>query len=207
MSQVYVWDKFIRCFHWSLVTLFIVSYLTGDEWQSVHTLSGYAITALIAARLIWGFIGSRYARFSQFVKSPKDTINYLKDIFAGHPKRYLGHNPAGGAMVVAILITLSMTTLSGMKLLAVEEGEGPFADNSLNPSFTLIETAYADSDDDDHEYEHEENEEEEFWEEIHELSINLMLLLIVLHVIGVFIASKQHKESLVKAMVTGNKEE
>ena len=213
MSQIYVWDKFIRIFHWSLVALFIISYLTGDELEFIHTWSGYSITVLIFARLGWGFIGSKYARFSEFVQTPKKVIGYLKQIASGKPRRYIGHNPAGGAMVVAILFALIMTTFSGMKLLAIEEGEGPFAQST---TISLLQPAFADEDryEDHDEHEdsssevsgHESNEDdEEFWEEIHEFFVNIMLLLIVLHVIGVVVASRQHDESLVKAMMTGKK--
>ena len=213
MSQVYVWDKFIRIFHWSLVALFLISYLTGDEFQSIHTWSGYSITVLVFARLAWGFAGSKYARFSEFVQTPKKVMAYLKQIASGKPKRYIGHNPAGGAMVVAILVALIGTTFSGMKLLAIEEGEGPFAQST---TISLVQPAFADEDryEDHDEHEdsaaeksgHEPNEaDEEFWEEIHEFFINMMLLLIVLHLIGVVVASRQHGESLVKAMMTGKK--
>lgn len=212
MSQVYVWDKLVRTFHWTLIMLFVLSYLTGDEQESIHTWSGYLITGLVLVRIIWGLVGSKYARFSNFVRNPFTIIRYLREIAGGNPKRYLGHNPAGGAMVVAILASLLMTTLSGMKLLAIEEGEGPFAQNI---EMTLVDSAFADSDDeeydDDDEYEHSESayqdheDEEEFWEEIHEFFVNLMLLLIVLHVLGVFLASSQHDESLVRSMVTGQK--
>lgn len=202
MNTVYVWDKFIRFFHWSLVVLFIVSYITADELESVHVLSGYSITALLFTRLVWGFVGSKYARFSEFVRTPKTVFSYLRQVVTGQPKRYLGHNPAGGAMVVAILFTLGMTVFSGMKLLAVEEGEGPFAQQG---SSSLISSALAD--DDDHEYSRGENgeEEDEFWEETHEFFVNLMLMFIVVHVLGVFMASKQHNELLVKSMINGKK--
>ena len=107
-------------------------------------------------------------------------------------------------MVLALLTVLGTTTLSGMKLYAVEEGEGPFASNiQLN----LINQLHADSHKEEHsEYSNDTDEEaEEFWEEIHEASISLLLMLIVLHVLGVALASKQHKENLARSMVTGNK--
>lgn len=266
-QQIYVWDKFVRVFHWSLVGLFATSYLTGENEHWLHSYSGYAIVSLIAMRLIWGFIGSRHARFSDFVRNPLTISKYMVSIVQGNPARFLGHNPAGGAMVVLLLITLSTITFSGMKLLAIEEGEGPFASNIR---VSLITPAYADTKGNEHanyeddEYKHEayehkyedeeyedsyereqhetedyehENEqyeerkeheqaayqlkqkyqpsqsdghdqheaEEEFWEDIHEASISFMLLLIVLHVVGVIVASRQHNESLVKAMITGSK--
>lgn len=222
-SKVYVWDLFVRCFHWSLVALFLTSYLTGEDEHWLHSYSGYAIFVLVSLRILWGFVGSKYARFKEFVHSPSTILGYLKSIVSGSPKRFLGHNPAGGAMVLALLLSLVMVTVSGMKLYAIEEGKGPFAQGI---SVGVVSAAYADDDeyesddkyhyeeDEDHYsskeyYEHEGHDEEaeEFWEEIHEVFVNLLLLLILLHVIGVFVASRQHDESLVKSMLTGYKEE
>ena len=125
-------------------------------------------------------------------------------------------------MVLALLFSLVMVTVSGMKLYALEEGKGPFAQSM---SVELVSAAYADdeyeaqegdyaetgedTDYDTRGYEHDSHDEEaeELWEELHEFFVNLLLLLIVLHVIGVFVASRQHKESLVKSMITGYKDE
>lgn len=203
-NEIRVWDRFVRVFHWSLVTLVAISYLSGEFEFEIHSYSGYAIFVLVCLRIIWGVVGSKYARFKNFVYSPSNVMAYLKSIITGNPKRFLGHNPAGGIMVLALLTVLGTTTLSGMKLYAVEEGEGPFASNiQLN----LINQVHADSHKEDHsEYSNDADEEaEEFWEEIHEASISLLLMLIVLHVLGVALASKQHKENLARSMVTGNK--
>ncbi len=214
-NWVYVWDKFIRVFHWSLVALFTFSYLTGENESGFHVYSGYAITLLVLARILWGFIGTTHARFRNFVQSPATVLRYTKSMASDNPEHYRGHNPLGGLMVVAMLLTLLTITFSGLKLYAVEEGEGPFA---ANYEVSLLNQSYADSDDDsseeedDDEYEgyegnHEEDEEaEEFWEEIHESAVNFMLLLILLHIGGVILSSKLHKESLVSAMITGYKE-
>lgn len=196
-NKVYVWDKFIRLFHWSLVTLFVVSYVSGESESIVHIYSGYGIVALLVMRVIWGFIGTSHARFRDFVRSRASVLRYSMDLAAGKARRYLGHNPLGGAMVVAMLVALSLTTLSGLKLYAVEEGKGPLANET---TLSLVPHAYADRDD------HETGEdEEEVWEEIHEFGVNLMLLLIGLHIAGVVFSSRLHGESLVKAMVNGYK--
>jgi cytochrome b len=191
------------------VGLVAISYLSGEfEFEfEIHSYSGYAIFSLVLLRIIWGFVGSKYARFKNFIYSPSNVMAYIKSIVTGNPKRFLGHNPAGGMMVLALLTVLSTTTLSGMKLYAIEEGEGPFASNV---HISLVNQAYADSDENEHrskedEHHEEEKEGEEFWEEIHETSINLLMLLILLHVIGVVLASKQHKENLARSMVTGDK--
>ena len=218
-EKIIVWDRFVRVFHWSLVGLFIVSYLSGENEHWIHSYSGYAITALIAMRLLWGAMGSQYARFKQFIYKPSTIIDYGKAVLAGKPKRYLGHNPLGGLMVLVMLVTLSAITLSGMKLYAVEEGKGPF---SAEVNVSLVNTAYADSDEHGHKRDHDEQyenrnnqygsekqgakEQEEFWEDIHEGAISFMILLILLHIGGVVLSSRMHNESLVKAMVDGKKQ-
>ena len=206
-NEIRVWDPLVRIFHWGLVLAFTVAYLSGDEESSLHIYSGYVVLGLIAFRVLWGLVGSRYARFSNFVHSPRTVIQHLKDLIAKKPKHYIGHNPAGGAMVIAMLLCLFVVSVSGLKVYAIEEGLGPLAGEF--PALSIISPAYADDDDDEHgenENGHGEDEEaEEFWEEIHEASSNLMLLLIFLHISGVIVSARLHDEHLVKAMFTGKK--
>ena len=108
-----VWDPFVRVFHWSLATLFVVAYVSGDEAQQVHIAVGYAIVGLITLRIIWGFVGPRHARFSNFVRSPREVLGYLRDVATFRAPRYLGHNPAGGAMIIALLVMLAGTGMTG----------------------------------------------------------------------------------------------
>jgi len=199
-NEVKVWDILIRVFHWSLVFSFVVAYFTGDDDNPWHIYFGYGIAGLIVFRIIWGFIGSKHARFSDFVYSPSKVIEYIKSLATTHPKHYLGHNPAGGYMVLALLFMLIITTVTGLKVYGVE-GHGPLA-GDINIS--LISDAVAD--DDEHE-EHEKGEsaEEEFWEEVHELASNLTVLLILIHIAGVIVSGRLHKENLIKAMFTGKK--
>ncbi|MEN8108506.1 MAG: cytochrome b/b6 domain-containing protein [Pseudomonadota bacterium] len=209
-NEIRVWDPLIRIFHWSLVLAFTVAYLSGDEESSLHIYSGYVVLGLIAFRVLWGLIGTRYARFSNFVYSPGTVIQYLKDLVAKNPKHYVGHNPAGGWMVIAMLLCLFIVSVSGLKVYAIEEGLGPLADET--PALTIISPAYADDDGDDlgnhekNENGHGEDEEaEEYWEEIHEVSSYFMLLLIFLHIAGVIVSGRLHNDHLVKAMLTGKK--
>ena len=203
-NTVAVWDIAVRIFHWSLVALFVFSYFSGDveALEDIHPYSGYLIILLIIFRVIWGFVGSKHARFSDFLYPPSKVIEYLKSLRSGEPVHYLGHNPAGGWMIVALLISLSITCASGLTYLT-SEGEGPFAQA---PSIELINTAYAD-DDEHEEHGHDKHEEEgdEFWEEVHELFGNLTLLLVLAHIAGVIVSSRAHKENLARAMVTGRK--
>ncbi|MGE5261001.1 MAG: cytochrome b/b6 domain-containing protein [Actinomycetota bacterium] len=116
MATARVWDPFVRIFHWSLVASFAVAWIAGDDWKALHIWAGYAASALIAMRIVWGVVGTRYARFSQFTKSPLAVASYLRDVITGREARYLGHNPAGGAMIMALLVTLTGLCLSGWLL-------------------------------------------------------------------------------------------
>lgn len=203
MKSVKVWDPLVRLFHWSLVLSFSIAYLTGEEESLWHINTGYIVLGLISFRLIWGLIGTKYARFHNFVTGRSEVLNYLKSLLSHHPKHYLGHNPAGGWMIIALLISLFITTLSGMQLYAVEDGLGPFASID-GQNISLIKSAYADDDDDD-EHSGKESLMEEFWEETHEVAANMTLLLVFIHIAGVIVAGRIHKENLVKAMLTGKK--
>lgn len=218
-NKVYVWDPLVRIFHWGLVLAFIIAYLTAEEENPVHIYSGYVVLGLITFRVFWGIIGTRYARFSDFLYSPAAVVRYLKGLIGNRPEHFLGHNPLGGWMIVALLLCLFVVTVSGLKLYAVEEGRGPLAANT--GELTVISNAYADSDDeqdeddddDDKAYSnhegkshHSEKEGEHFWEEIHDASTDIMLFLILLHIAGVVMSSYMHKENLVRSMVTGVKE-
>ena len=90
-NEIRVWDLLVRVFHWGLVLAFTTAYLSGDEESSVHIYSGYIVMGLIGFRVLWGLVGTRYARFSDFVYSPGTVIQYLKDLAAKKPKRYIGH--------------------------------------------------------------------------------------------------------------------
>lgn len=112
-DTVRVWDIVVRIFHWSLVITFAAVWLTSDDMVWLHKIVGYAVLALIGVRLIWGFIGSKHARFSDFVKSPATVIAFLKDMRDGREARYIGHNPAGGIMIVMLLFSLLVTGVTG----------------------------------------------------------------------------------------------
>jgi cytochrome b len=115
-AWVRVWDPFVRLFHWSLALSFGVAWLSANSWDALHLWAGYAAGALVAARILWGVIGTSYARFSQFVRSPLSVLAYLRSIVRGGEARYIGHNPAGGAMVVALFVAIATTAASGWAL-------------------------------------------------------------------------------------------
>lgn len=109
-----VWDPVVRMLHWVLVLVFALAWLTADEWDIVHEYAGYAVAILVGMRIVWGVIGTRHARFSDFIYRPSAVIAYLKDSIYFRAKRYIGHNPAGGAMVLALLVSLLIATATGV---------------------------------------------------------------------------------------------
>jgi len=112
-AMVPIWDAQVRIFHWSLVGLFIVAYLSAERSDGLHLLAGYSIAGLLLLRVLTGFIGSPHVRFSDFVRSPGEVLAYIKLIREGRSPRYLGHNPAGGAMVIALLAMIGAICVTG----------------------------------------------------------------------------------------------
>src|SRR5664279_1276828 len=115
-ASVRVWDPFVRIFHWSLLVAFTIAWLTGDELKRMHETTGYVILGLVAFRLVWGLIGSTHARFTDFIYRPRTVIGFVMDTIALRAKRYVGHNPAGGAMVIALLAMLVVTCATGVMM-------------------------------------------------------------------------------------------
>jgi cytochrome b len=110
---VRVWDIVVRVFHWMLVAAFTVAWLTRHGSEDIHHLAGYAAFGLVSLRVIWGIAGTHYARFTQFTRSPRTVVGYLRDVAIGREARFIGHNPAGGAMVLALLFTMATTAATG----------------------------------------------------------------------------------------------
>ena len=204
--HVRVWDPLVRVFHWTLVAAFFTAYLSEGEPEWLHTNAGYLIVILLGVRLVWGLVGTRHARFSDFLTSPFTAARYLVDELVGRARRYLGHNPAGGWMVIALMLSLLATTLAGMALYAVEEGEGPLAGVIAAapeaPGSVGAARLIAVSDDDDYEVGEEVGE---IFEEVHEFFANFTLFLVGLHVAGVALGSFRHRENLVASMWHGYK--
>jgi len=108
-----VWDPLVRIFHWSLVASFAVAWSTPRSAENLHHWAGYAAVALVFMRLLWGVLGTPYARFSQFVRHPKSVVRYLLTVLTGGEARYLGHNPAGGMMVLALMSLMAVISFTG----------------------------------------------------------------------------------------------
>ena len=113
-QRIPVWDPFIRAFHWSLVLAYFGAWLTAEELGWLHEQLGYFILASLGLRLAWGLIGTEHARFINFLRGPNTTVEYLKSLADGRAKHYVGHNPAGGWMVILLITTLLATIVTGV---------------------------------------------------------------------------------------------
>jgi cytochrome b len=122
-QRILVWDLPTRIFHWTLAVSFAGAFLTCESERrcDLHVLFGYTILGLIAFRLVWGFVGTRYARFAEFVRSPAYIIRYIAQLLRGHAEHPVGHNPAGA---VVILLLLLLGIASGVSGWAVYEEVG-----------------------------------------------------------------------------------
>ena len=182
-EKIKVWDPLVRLFHWLLLAAFSIAFITEDDYLSLHTFAGYSVIFLLLFRLAWGFIGPHYARFIDFVYSPTMVMTYLKEIISFKARRYLGHNPAGGAMIVLLLVSLTFTVLSGLAVYGAGDNAGPLAIWLGHAGEIWAE----------------------FFEDMHEFFINVTLLLVFIHIGGVLFESLLHRENLVRAMFSGNK--
>jgi cytochrome b len=178
--EVYVWDPFVRVFHWTVVAAFAVAYLTEDDLLTVHVWAGYVVGALVVARIIWGFVGSPHARFSDFVYAPATAFSYVRELLRFRGPRYVGHSPGGGTMVIVLLTFLAATVATGLVVYGGDQQAGPLAG--------MFSKDFAES-----------------FEDVHEVIANITLALIFFHVSAVVLASFVHHENLVRAMVTGYK--
>lgn len=205
-TSVKVWDPIVRYGHWALVVAFAVAYLSAEEESSgpdqLHVWSGYAVGLIVVTRIVWGLLGTRYARFSDFAYSPMSALRYLGDLVRGHARRYLGHSPIGAAMVVALLVCLAGTVGTGL-IAYGGMGKGPLAGN---PVFV---TTSAHAEQGEGRFEAGEGRHGEGGEsaigELHGALANITLGLVILHILGVGLASVTHRENLVGAMFTGKK--
>ena len=213
IQQVKVWDPLVRTFHWSLVVLFTLAYVTGDDAETAHIWFGYIVLALLLLRVLWGLVGTQHARFSDFVYPVTVMLSYSKDMLLGRAKRYLGHNPLGGAMIMIMLVVLLLTCVTGIAAQRADQ-----QDVALTPAqpaiatIDLVPAAWADGDRfesfesrEARTHDKEARKRNKALREIHEFFANLMLLLVVMHIGGVLLGSLMHRENLVRAMLNGRK--
>jgi len=182
LRNTLIWDFPTRIFHWVLVIAFTAAWVTSenDRFLFHHVFAGYLLIGLLIFRLIWGMFGSRYARFRSFAYDWPSSTAYIKALITGNAARYIGHNPAGSYAIFAILVMILFVTVTGILVLGGEEGHGPLK------GFVSYELGIQ-------------------AKEFHEISVNLMLVLIFIHVCGVVLESLYHKENLIWSMISGRK--
>jgi hypothetical protein len=114
-TTIRVWDAPVRVFHWLLAVCFTGAYLTAESesWRLLHVTLGYTLGGLIAFRLVWGVLGTRYARFASFVRPPSELMLYVKSLLAGRSAHFIGHNPLGGVAIVLMLLAGAAITATG----------------------------------------------------------------------------------------------
>lgn len=164
-----VWDLPTRVFHVLMIACFAGAWITGDSerWRVLHVTLGLTMAGLVAWRVVWGLVGTRHARFADFVRGPGRVAAYLKSLVARRPEHHVGHNPAGGWAVLGLLGLTAVTT--GLGWAAYSEWGG------------------------------------EWLGELHEGTATALLALVAVHVAGVLVSSRLHRENLVRAMITGRK--
>lgn len=185
MSTVRIWDLPTRLFHWSLVVLIATAIITaniGGNAMVWHFRCGYAILTLLLFRIVWGLVGSHYARFKNFSLNPKAALAYLKSLpLKKENSAYFGHNPLGSWSVVVVLLLLLIQIFSGFFSNDDIASEGPWA--------------------------HWVSEEvSSLFSEFHEINSNLIYVWIGVHILAILFYRFYKRDNLVKPMLTGDKE-
>ena len=182
--RVLVWDVPTRLFHWLLVTATITAFVTGfivpDWWLDVHRMAGYVIVALLIFRFVWAEFGSEYSRLGSFTYSPKETLGHLRAVLLLSPRQYIGHNPAGAAMIFALAFVLCSLVLTGLLIEAGEEKIGPLAGITSYAVGNVAKT-------------------------VHPVLVVILVLMVAGHITGVIVESALTRENLVTTMITGYK--
>ncbi|QBB69699.1 hypothetical protein ELE36_04545 [Pseudolysobacter antarcticus] len=178
-----IWDLPTRIFHWLLVVLIVLQYLSGEfellsmQW---HFWLGYTTLALIVFRVLWGFFGSQSARFSSFVRGPIAAARYAASLFSKNPQRSVGHNPLGGWSVLLMLLCVLAQAVTGL-----------FSSDDVSEAGPLVEHVSAAT--------------VRWMTHLHHLNQNILLLLIAVHIVAVLLHWLLGRENLIAAMLSGRK--
>jgi len=182
-KKVLVWDLPVRLFHWSLVLMFCISWITaemGGNAMEYHMLSGYVILGLVLFRILWGVLGSETAQFSQFTHGPISVLKYTLGLFKTEYKTEIGHTPLGGWSVIVLLLVLATQAISGL-----------FANDDIaneGPLYHLVRKATSN-----------------FLSVVHQYTSKVLLGLVALHLVAIIFYRMIHHDNLLKPMITGYK--
>jgi cytochrome b len=181
--SIRVWDVPVRVFHWLLVALILISFTTaqlGGNAMQIHEWSGFTILTLLLFRVLWGFFGSSYARFGDFVRHPRQAMDYARALTQGRSPFYAGHNPLGGWMIVALLLCL-----------LVQAGTGLFANDDIMTEGPL--------------YDWVSKQTSDVLSQIHKTNFYVLAALIALHVAAALYYLLRKRENLILPLLTGRK--
>jgi len=182
--RLLVWDLPTRLFHWLLVAAVLFALATGlfapKWWDGPHMIAGYVVAGLLLFRAIWAFLGSGYSRIASFTYSPRQTIDHLAGLLRRRPGHFIGHNPSGAAMILALFAALCLLVATGFMVQGGVEKQGPLA-AFLPYAFGMTVRS------------------------LHKLIALLLLAMIALHLAGVLAGSLVFKERLISAMIHGRK--
>jgi Cytochrome b len=185
-EKVKVWDLFVRIFHWTVVTLFFCNYVLSDRGMpfargnTLHRYAGYIIIGFVLARLVWGIIGTKNARFKNFIPNLTEFKNYMRAMLRGEHPYYEGHNPAGAVMIICLLSGLLLTGLTGWLATLGDAIDGWQATVAAATDFIN-------------------------WGHVHSFFANLTMLGAGIHITAVVVVSHLTRENLVHAMLSGYK--
>lgn len=183
-KQYLIWDLPLRIFHWSFASTLLLLWLTselGTDYIDWHIKLGYLILVLTSFRIIWGFIGPKHARFSQFIPSPRTVIRYLKTHKLTDAEVYAGHNPIGSIMVLLMLLLVLLQATSGLFVDDEVFTSGPYFNAAGDSIDKIMRT-------------------------IHLNTFDFILAAIALHITAIIFYKKVKKQNLAKAMITGKKD-
>lgn len=198
------WDPLVKITHWGIAAAVIINALIVGEGSIAHIYAGYLLAALLGLRLLWGFIGTRPARFVSFPPSPARAIAHIGDILGGRKEQHRSHNPLGALMVYALWACLAVVIASGVAM----AGPPPAVSNPAD--FRALVSSDEEGEGSEHgeeteEHESEAEEAEEVFEEVHEAAVNLLYLLIFLHIGGVAFETLRSGRRTLTAMLPGGK--
>ena len=182
--RVLVWDVPTRIFHWFLVVAVVTAFVTGfilpQWWLGAHRTAGYTIIVLLVFRFVWAAFGSEYSRLSSFTYSVNETFDHLRGLFMLSPRHYVGHNPAGSAMIFALAAVLCGLVVTVLAIEGGEEKIGPLAGIA---SYAVGNGAKT----------------------VHFVLVWTLCLMVAGHLVGVVLESLLTRENLVASMITGYK--
>lgn len=195
------WDPIVKITHWGVAAVVVCNALIVGEGSIAHIYAGYTLAGLLALRVLWGVIGTRPARFASFPPSPARALAHLRAIRAGQREQHVSHNPLGALMAYALWAVLAVIIASGIAM----AGAPPAIDSTMTASQIISGEEHGEEYGEHREGGEEGEEGEDVFEEVHEIAVNLLYILILLHIGGVAFETARSGKRTLTAMLPGAK--